>query len=239
MRAATKSTIESFAQLGVALLARTANGRALAATATASPLQTEYTVGSQNVADNTPTTYRQAFRGPDAAAWIQANTENYIKEFETGSLRVVDECRGPPAFYKLAMKVKEDLDGRKIRVIKGTYGNNVDHTPGYTHNYAAGMDLFKFLCYVLVNEGTQAVTADISHFYLNSKLPEPAWMRIKFEQLTEEIIGRYNLERYRSQGFVNVEVVNCIYGHPLVARPPSPIYSVEPVPAKVLTIDDE
>jgi hypothetical protein len=218
LRAATKSAIDSFAQIGSALLTRTATGRALAATATASPLQTDYTVGSRSFVDNAPKTYRQAVQGPDAAAWIQANTDNFVKEFETGSMRIVDECRGPPAFYKLALKVKEDLDKKKIYVIKGTYGNNVDHTPGYTHNYAAGMDLFKFLCYVLVNEGTQAVTADISHFYLNSKLPEPAWMRIKFDQLTEEIIARYNLERYRSQGHINVEVINCIYGHPLSGR---------------------
>ena len=80
------------------------------------------------------------------------------------------------------------------------------------------MRTLKLLCTMLVNEGTQAYSADLSHFYLNSNLLQPAWIHIRFNQLTPAIIKTYNLERFRMRGYIACKVIKCMYGHPTSGR---------------------
>ncbi len=56
---------------------------------------------------------------------------------------------------------------------------------------------------------------DIAHFYLNTPMPEPEYIRRHFDIIPEEIIAKYNLQDLvNREGWVYIEIQKGMYGLP-------------------------
>ncbi len=59
------------------------------------------------------------------------------------------------------------------------------------------------------------MTLDISNFYLMTPLKRPDYIRVKIDDIPEEIINEYNLQKIANiQGMVCIEVTKGMYGLP-------------------------
>ena len=68
---------------------------------------------------------------------------------------------------------------------------------------------------VISTPGAKFATVDVTDFYLNTPMPDPAYMRLKFTDIPDNIIELYNLrDKVDSKGFVYCKVTKGMYGHP-------------------------
>jgi len=60
---------------------------------------------------------------------------------------------------------------------------------------------------VISTQGARFMTLDISNFYLMTPLKQPEYIRVKIDNIPEEIINEYKLqEKVNKQGMVCIEV---------------------------------
>ena len=67
---------------------------------------------------------------------------------------------------------------------------------------------------VLSKRGAKAVCFDIKNFYLDTPMDEPEYVRIKFKDIPQEFVDKYNLKEYTQNGHVYFEFVKGCYGLP-------------------------
>ena len=58
------------------------------------------------------------------------------------------------------------------------------------------------------------ITADISNFYLNTKLTSPEYMQIPLHIISESIVDHYQLQSISHNNKVYIKIINGMYGIP-------------------------
>jgi hypothetical protein len=94
-------------------------------------------------------------------------------------------------------------------------GDKINY-PGAVATPTAEMLVVKILFNsVISNKNAKFVTIDISNFYLNSPLPCPEFVKIKINDIPEEIINKYKLcGKVTPNGFVYIIATKGMYGLP-------------------------
>ena len=72
---------------------------------------------------------------------------------------------------------------------------------------------------VISTKGSRFMTMDISNFYLNTPLTRPEYIKIKLEDIPDEVINEYKLrDKVDSNGYVHIEATKGMYGLPQAGR---------------------
>ena len=72
---------------------------------------------------------------------------------------------------------------------------------------------------VISTKGSRFMTMDISNFYLNTPLTRPEYIKLKLEDIPDEVINEYNLrDKVDSNGYVHIEATKGMYGLPQAGR---------------------
>ena len=97
-----------------------------------------------------------------------------------------------------------------------TVGGDKIHYPGDVGTPTADLTLVKtHVNSVISTPGARYLTVDVKNFYLNTPLERYEYVRIKLDDIPEEIIIAYNLrEKVTSDGYVFVEIQKGMYGLP-------------------------
>ena len=94
-------------------------------------------------------------------------------------------------------------------------GQNITY-PGDVGTKTASLKLIKLLLNsILSRKGAKFVTFDITHFYLQTPLDQPEYVRIKLNHIPKEFNEGYNIMEYiYVNGWVYFEIRNGVYGLP-------------------------
>jgi len=97
-----------------------------------------------------------------------------------------------------------------------TVGGDKVHYPGDVGTPTADLTLVKMhVNSVISTPGARYMTLDVKNFYLNTPMVRYEYVRIKIDDIPEEIIVEYNLrEKVTSDGHVYVEIQKGMYGLP-------------------------
>jgi hypothetical protein len=96
-----------------------------------------------------------------------------------------------------------------------TVGGDQVHYPGDVGTPTADLTLVKIhVNSVISTRGARYMTLDIKNFYLNTPMERFEYVRIKIDDIPEEIIVEYKLKDKVSDGYVYVEVQKGMYGLP-------------------------
>jgi hypothetical protein len=97
-----------------------------------------------------------------------------------------------------------------------TVGGDKVHYPGDVGTPTADLTLVKMhLNSVISTSGARYMTLDVKNFYLNTPMTRFEYVRIKIQDIPQEIIDEYNLrEKVTPDGYVYVEVQKGMYGLP-------------------------
>ena len=95
-------------------------------------------------------------------------------------------------------------------------GGDKVHYPGDVGTPTADLTLVKMhVNSVISTPGARYMTLDVKNFYLNTPMVRYEYVRIKIDDIPEEIIVEYNLrEKVTSDGHVYVEIQKGMYGLP-------------------------
>jgi len=97
-----------------------------------------------------------------------------------------------------------------------TVGGDKVHYPGDVGTPTADLTLVKIhLNSVISTPGARYMTLDVKNFYLNTPMVRYEYVRIKLDDIPEEIIVEYGLrDKVASDGYVYVEIRKGMYGLP-------------------------
>ena len=97
-----------------------------------------------------------------------------------------------------------------------TVGGDRINYPGEVATPTSDMLVAKILFNSFIStRGARFMTIDISNFYLMTLLKQPEYIRVKVDNLPDEIIGEYKLrEKVNKNGMIYIEVAKCMYGLP-------------------------
>ena len=97
-----------------------------------------------------------------------------------------------------------------------TVGGDKVHYPGDVGTPTADLTLVKIhLNSVISTPGARYMTLDVKNFYLNTPMVRYEYVRIKLDDIPEEIIVEYGLrDKVASDGHVYVEIRKGMYGLP-------------------------
>ena len=97
-----------------------------------------------------------------------------------------------------------------------TVGGDKVHYPGDVGTPTADLTLVKMhVNSVISTRNAHYMTLDVKNFYLNTPMVRYEYVRIKIEDIPEEIIVEYNLrEKVTSDGYVYIEIQKGMYGLP-------------------------
>ena len=62
------------------------------------------------------------------------------------------------------------------------------------------------------------MTIDIKDFYLNSKMPNPKYMKIAYALIPQEVIQQYGLKALVCNGPIYMEITKGLYGLPQAGK---------------------
>ena len=107
----------------------------------------------------------------------------------------------------------EKTERNRTRIVVG--GDRTNYT-GEVATPTAEMLVAKLLFNsVISTKGARFMTADISNFYLNTPLERPEYIRLKLDDIPDEIIDQYKLrDKVTPEGFIYMEVNKGMYGLP-------------------------
>ena len=97
-----------------------------------------------------------------------------------------------------------------------TVGGDKVHYPGDVGTPTADLTLVKLhINSVISTRGARYMTLDVKNFYLNTPMERYEYVRIKIDDIPQEIIDEYNLtSKLASDGHVYVEIRKGMYGLP-------------------------
>ena len=160
--------------------------------------------------------YRHTRDRPDAARWNQALTEEWIRLLETTATLRFIHARDKP-LDRLASYLNLVCNPKKYRV-RGTYGGNISDYVGAVSADTADMATIKMLWNAVVTEGADFITADITDFYLGTKLERPEYMRVNMSDIPVSIQEKFDVAKFMNgsgdKAWVMVEVFTSMYGLP-------------------------
>ena len=95
-----------------------------------------------------------------------------------------------------------------------TVGGDKVHYPGDVGTPTADLTLVKMhLNSIISTRGARYMTLDVKNFYLNTPMERYEYVRIKIDDIPQEIIVEYNLrDKVTPDGYVYVEVRKGMYG---------------------------
>ena len=110
----------------------------------------------------------------------------------------------------------EQPEKSEVNKTRFTVGGDKINYPGAVATPTAEMLVAKILFNsVISTKDTKFMTVDISNFYLNSPLPCPEFVKIKINNIPEEIITEYKLrDKVTSNGYVYIMATKGMYGLP-------------------------
>ena len=178
--------------------------------------------------DGKPLTHRNAIKGPDGAAWITEDANEFRRLMSTSTIRPIfkrDKPAGKVATY-YNPQVKEKLDGKgdKSRRTRGTLGGDRCNYDGPTSSPVADISVIKLHLQSVVSDrrnhhtDTRYATIDIKDFYLGSKITEPEYVSISIKSIPAETMMEFDLQQYADNGNVLFQVDGTMYGHPVAGR---------------------
>jgi len=190
---------------------------------TAPPERLLFTAIDLDAVTHEPLTYRSAMNGPDKTHWQEATSTEFNRLLEdTHSMRFITVGEKPKdrqASYfnpQVRTKIKE---GVKVYRVRGTVGGDRIDYPGRVSANAAELDTIKILLNAVVSEDAHWMTADITDFYLNTTLPRKEYMRIRLDQIPEDIRLKYGVAKIAAGAqSVMVEISKGMYGLPQAGR---------------------
>ena len=178
--------------------------------------------------DGKPLTHRNAIRGPDSAAWLIEDANEFRRLISTNTMRPIfkhDKPRGKHAsYYNPQVKEKLDSNGEKTRRTRGTLGGDRCNYDGPTSSPVADITVIKLHLQSVVsdrrNHGTDTryATIDIKDFYLGSKLAEPEYVSIAIKNIPSDTMMEFDLHQYADGGHILFQVDGTMYGHPVAGR---------------------
>ena len=96
-----------------------------------------------------------------------------------------------------------------------TVGGDKVHYPGDVGTPTADLTLVKIHANsVISTPGARYMTLDVKNFYLNTPMERFEYVRIRIEDIPEEIINEYNLREKVCDGYIYVEIRKGMYGLP-------------------------
>ena len=97
-----------------------------------------------------------------------------------------------------------------------TVGGDKVHYPGDVGMPTADLTLVKMhVNSVISTRGARYMTLDVKNFYLNTPMNRYEYVKIKSDDIPEEIIVEYNLrKKVTSDGYVYIEIQKGMYGLP-------------------------
>lgn len=167
-----------------------------------------------------PLSYRAAMNGPDKALWEKAASEEFLRLLRgTKAMRFIHEEDKPAdrtaAYYNPQVKTKIKA-GKLTYRVRGTVGGDKIDYPGAVAANAAELSTIKLLFNAALSENADLVCADIVDYYLGTPLPRKEYMRIKLNQIPEDIQKEFKVRDMIApgSGYVMVEINKGMYGLP-------------------------
>ena len=174
-------------------------------------------------------TYRQLMTHPDFKdSWNHSSANEFGRLAQgiggrikgTDTIRFVRKEEIPPERFKDITYGKfvceEKPNKAEVHRTRLTVGGDKVNYPYEVGTPTAEMLLVKtHLNSVISTPDARYMTLDISNFYLNTPMIRPEYLRLKLEDIPEEVIVEYNLrEKATLDGYVYVEVKKAMYGLP-------------------------
>jgi hypothetical protein len=115
---------------------------------------------------------------------------------------------------KVVCEIREGKDDKNCNRI--TIGGNSIFYPGDAGTNTALLELIKLMLNSVIScKGAQLSTIDIKHFYLDTPMVDPKYVRIKITGIPEEFILEYDLAGKEDQnGWIYFEIQRGCYGLP-------------------------
>ena len=176
-----------------------------------------------------PITYKSVLLGPQKHLWYKAISTELDKLLKGGADAVMrgiyakDVPQGRHVAYYNPQVREKMRDLELLLRVRGTYGGNTSDYQGDVSALVADITTVKILLNLAISEaGYSVLTADITDFYLGSPLERKEYMFIRKDQLTPDIIDKYDLGKFlhtrrNTEGIV-VEISKGIYGLPQAGR---------------------
>lgn len=163
--------------------------------------------------------------GPETLAKFAAADSKELRKLltDTKSMHIIPRTAIPTgraiSYYNPQRREKIQINKDTLRT-RGTYGGNISDYVGDVMAYTADLTTCKMLLNAAISEGAHLLTADISDFYLGTKLDTPEYMSIKRKQVPDDIMREYGLteKSFDANHCIYVEVVNSIYGLPQAGK---------------------
>lgn len=171
-------------------------------------------------ADGSPLTYSKAKAGPDAARWLQAESEEFDRLFKSQTMKPIHQHQQPPdrrrdtTYFNPQTKQKIDSAGDTTYRIRGTAGGDRINYTGPTSAQTAAMPVVKLLLHSVVSEHKSWMTIDIKDYYLNTPLLRPEFIRIPLRMIPTVTMDNHSLHSYVQQDAILFEVNKGMYGLP-------------------------
>ncbi len=151
-----------------------------------------------------PLTYRSAKSGPDASQWLEAETQEFIRLFDSHTMKPIHSHEQPrdrrkdTTYYNPQTKEKLSADGTRTFRIRGTLGGDRIHYRGRVDADTAEMELVKTMIQSVPADNAKDIpaefmTIDLKDFYLGTPLARPEYVRIPIRMIPQAIIRKYNL----------------------------------------------
>ena len=105
---------------------------------------------------------------------------------------------------------------KEVHRTRLTVGGDKVHYPGDVGTPTADLTLVKMhINSIISTRGARYMTLDVKNFYLNTPMVRYEYVRIKIDDIPEEIIVEYNLrDKVSADGHVYVEIRKGMYGLP-------------------------
>ena len=177
---------------------------------------------------NKPLTYRTAKTSADKALWEVAEAKEFSKLLNPHPKSKVCTMEFIPweqkprerkaSYYNPQIKVKQHLDGRLDRRVRGTYGGNITDFDGLRASYTADLQTVKLLLNATVSENAYLAVLDITDFYLGTPLEKKEYMFIAKNQIPESTLTEYGSKIHWRDDKTMVQLNNSLYGLPQAGK---------------------
>jgi hypothetical protein len=108
------------------------------------------------------------------------------------------------------------LNKKEIHQTRLSVGGDKVHYPGDVGTPTADLTLVKMhVNSVISTQDARKMTINVKNFYLNTLMVQYEYVRIKIDDIPEEIIAKYKLcKKVTKEGYVYVEIQKGMYGLP-------------------------
>ena len=169
-----------------------------------------------------PAEYRELCQSSEGAEWVKVAEKEFDQLLE-GTKAIVfipvhELPRGAQCTYCriAAHDTPHKPNPRRIRFAVG--GDRIVYDGPVTAPTGELTTAKLLINSVLSTPGARMMTLDIKDYYPMCPMDEPAFMRIRMEDIPPSIVNRYNLNDVAHKGYVYVRINHALYGLPQAGR---------------------